>query len=86
MIDREETPEAVSRFRSAADYSLPMAADHDRAVYSRYVQQLIPRTYLIAPDGRLCFAVTGFDAAELNALKRELSAQLASANSGSTQK
>jgi peroxiredoxin len=76
VIGREETNESTSAFQKARGYSFPMAADPDCSVYLRFAKKFIPRTYLIAPDGTICFASVGFSEEDLVALQKELATQL----------
>jgi len=76
VIGREETNEAVAEFQSKHGYSFPMAADPERSVYSLYAKELIPRTYLVSPDGKIRFTSTGFYEEEMARLQRELDKQL----------
>lgn len=76
VIGREETDESITRFRMEHSYSFPMAADPDRSAYSLYAKELIPRTYLIARDGKICFASTGFYDGGAEKLELELAKQL----------
>lgn len=59
VIGREETDAAVREFRTSHQFSFPIAADDDRSTYGRFAKELIPRTYLIAKDGTICFESTG---------------------------
>ena len=77
IIGREETDDSIKDFRSKHGYSLPMAADPDRTVYALYAKQYIPRTYLIARDGKILLTQIGFDEAGLAELTRTLDEQLA---------
>ncbi len=76
VIGREETADSVQQFRSKKGYTFPMAADPERSTYSLYAEELIPRTYLIGADGKICFASTGYDEQDLKSLKREIERQL----------
>lgn len=78
VIGREETNESVTAFQSKHGYSFPMASDPERSVYSLYAKELIPRTYLVSPDGKICFASTGFYEEDTAKLQRELAKQLRS--------
>jgi peroxiredoxin len=78
VIGREETNESVSAFQLEHGYSFPMASDPDRSVYSLYAKELIPRTYLLSPDGIICFASTGFYEEDMTNLQAELAKQLRS--------
>ncbi len=76
VIGREETDESITAFQSKHGYSFPLASDSERSVYSRYAKELIPRTYLVSPDGRICYASSGFNEQDLIELQRELTKQL----------
>jgi thiol-disulfide isomerase/thioredoxin len=74
VIGREETPEAVRAFRQERGFSFPMAADPDRAIYSLFAKELIPRTLVISPKGQVVYSTAGFletDLEELNAMLKE---------------
>jgi peroxiredoxin len=75
-IGRGQTNEVIASFQSKHGYSLPMAADVDGAVYSRYAKRLIPRTYVITSDGRICFSA-GDLSRDLDGLRNALTVQLA---------
>jgi len=76
VIGREETREAVVAFRQEHGFTFPIAADHDRSVYALFAEELIPRNYLIARDGTICFTGTGNVDSELDALADEVRRQL----------
>ena len=78
VIGREETSESVTAFQSKYGYSFPIASDPERSVYSLYAKELIPRTYLVSPDGKICFTSTGFYEEDMAKLERELVKQLRS--------
>ena len=76
VIGREETSESVAAFRSKHAYTFPMASDPEATAYLHYAKKLIPRTYLVSPDGNICFACAGLSEEDLTDLKRELTKQL----------
>jgi peroxiredoxin len=76
VVGREETAEKLIAFKAEHGYTFPIAADADRSVYSRYAKELIPRTYLITPDGTIRFASTGYSQDRLAELQEELAKQL----------
>jgi len=76
VIGREETNESVTAFRSNNSYTFPVASDPSGSVYSLYAKELIPRTYLVTRDGRICFASTGFYEKDMARLQKELAKQL----------
>jgi len=78
VIGREETDEKVKAFKKKHGFSFPMAADPDGAVYSLFAEELIPRTYIISRQGKVCWSLAEFAGEESfteikTALQRELS-------------
>ncbi len=80
VIGREETEETLQEYRKEKGFTFPMAADPKRDVYSLFADKYIPRTYLIAPNGKILFAKTGFKEEEFEALKQMLEQQLSQLN------
>jgi len=77
VVGREETDDSLKAFMATNNYSFPVAADPKRASYALYAEKLIPRTYLIGPDGKILMAHTGFSKEGVEELKAELDRQLA---------
>ena len=77
VVGREETDDSLKAFMAKNNYSFPVAADPKRASYALYAEKLIPRTYLIGPDGKILMAHTGFSKEGVEELKAELDRQLA---------
>lgn len=75
VIGREETMESVSDFQSEHGYTFPMAADTDRAIYSLFADEMIPRTYVVAADGKICLATTGFAGDEVKQVAQAIADQ-----------
>jgi peroxiredoxin len=76
VVGREETDESVREYMREHGYSFPAAADPERAVYSLFAEESIPRTYLIARDGTIGYAAVGFEEADAGKLRNELARQL----------
>jgi peroxiredoxin len=76
-IGREETAEKLAAFKIDHGYTFPIASDPKRSVYSLYAKELIPRIYMIGPDGTICFTSTGFGESRLTELQEQLEKQLA---------
>jgi len=76
-IGREETTEAVRAYRDKNGFSFPIAADPDRAVYSLFAKESIPRTLVVSPDGRIVYSKAGFYEDDLDELKAVLREQFA---------
>jgi peroxiredoxin len=77
VIGREETPESVTDFRAKQGFAFPMAADPDRAIYSHFAKELIPRTFIIGPTGQIVYVQAGFHESDIEELKTILENQLA---------
>ena len=77
VIGREESEDAVRDYRAKNGFSFPIAADPDRAVYSLFAEQLIPRTLVISPDGVVVYSQAGFYEDEIVQLKGVIKEQLA---------
>jgi len=74
-IDREETPAVIAPFVKQMGLSFAIAADPGRQIYGRYATAYIPRTYVIAPDGKIAFQTVGSgpeDFAKLVAITKQL--------------
>ena len=77
IIGREETAESVREYRDKNGFSFPIAADPDRAVYSLFARESIPRTLVVSPDGRIVYSKAGFHEDDLDELKAVLREQFA---------
>jgi peroxiredoxin len=77
VIGREETTETVRQHREKSGFSFPIAADPDRTVYSLFARESIPRTVIVAPDGRIVYSQVGFMEEDLDELHSALQEQLA---------
>lgn len=74
VIGREESKETVQKYRDENNFSFPIAADPNRDVYSLFAKELIPRTFVVSPNGQIVYSTTGFyenEIDELNAVLRE---------------
>jgi peroxiredoxin len=76
VIGREESRESVRDFREKHGYTFPLAADPDRAIYSLFATELIPRTMVVSPTGEIIYFNAGFREEDLNELSRVLREEL----------
>ena len=60
-IAREQTKDVVEGFKQHHPYTFPLAYDPDRAVYKRFADIGIPRTYVVGRDGKIVFQSVGYD-------------------------
>jgi peroxiredoxin len=61
VIGRGEGEDVIRPFVEQYGYSLPFAADPDKAIYSLYASRFIPRNFVIGPDGTILFESQGFE-------------------------
>lgn len=79
VIGAEESHAAVTAFKAKYGCTFAFAADPDGSLFALFATGTFPRTYLVAPDGRICFASCGIEDPTLDKLNIELSKQLATA-------
>lgn len=77
VIGREETDKSVAAFREEHGFTFPMAADAERRVYDQFAKQSIPRTILVAPDGKVVYSKSGFAESDLPQMTSALEEHLA---------
>ena len=72
-VGLDDNPKIVQRFQRENDYSFWITADPTGQIVSRFTQdEGIPQTFLIRPDGTIAMHLTGYDPADLLALRREV--------------
>lgn len=77
VIGREESEDTLRAFQQKHDYTFPLAADPNRDIYGLYAKERVPRTYLIASDGKIASVFTGFEgAAAADRLRAGIEAEL----------
>jgi peroxiredoxin len=75
-IGREESSDALLRFREKRGFTFPICADPDSTIFSLFANESIPRTLIVASDGRIVYSQIGFVEEDLSELKSVLAAQL----------
>lgn len=60
VIGREESDDTVTEYCEKRGFTFPTATDPDRAVYSLFAKEGIPRTIVVAPDGSIVVSQLGF--------------------------
>jgi peroxiredoxin len=75
-IGREHNDAELKEFRKKREFTIPIAADPERKIYSRFATEYIPRNYVIAADGRIAFQSVGYSEPEfknmLQVIEKEL--------------
>jgi len=76
IFGREHSWAEVNKFKAENKYTMPFYPDPDRAVYSKFAKQFIPRNFLIAPDGKVIFSSIGFVKNDFDDLTKIIKDQL----------
>jgi len=80
-IGREHNDAELKEFRKKREFTIPIAADPERKIYSRFATQYIPRNYVIAADGKIAFQSVGYNEGEfkkmLDVIDKELKKEAA---------
>src|SRR6266436_5488890 len=75
-IGREHNDAELKEFRKKREFTIPIAADPGRKIYSRFATQYIPRNYVIAANGKITFQSVGYNQEEfkqmLDVIDKEL--------------
>ncbi len=75
-VGREHTEKEVQAFRKTKPYTFLYASDPNRAVYSRFAKQYIPRCFVIGRDGKVKYESMGFTEEEFARLVSAVKAEL----------
>jgi peroxiredoxin len=68
VIGREHNEDELKNFAKKRKLDLPFYPDQDRAIFSQFAPNTIPRNYLIDPNGKVIYAATGYTEKEFNHL------------------
>lgn len=63
-IGREHSVNEIKTFSQSKDLTMPMAADTNRAIYSMFAPQMIPRNIVIDQQGKIIYSQHGYDSVE----------------------
>jgi peroxiredoxin len=66
VLAREEDESVLRPFLEETGFTFPVAPDPDRAAFSKYASQYIPRNVVVDPGGTIIFQSQGFEQAEFN--------------------
>lgn len=76
IFGREHSWEEVNKFRSDNKFEMPFYPDPQRAVFSKFAGQSIPRSFLISPEGNIIYSSVGFIEKDFEELKKLIKEQL----------
>ena len=76
VIGREHTQEQLNTFKNTHNLLFELIPDPNRAVYSKFASQFIPRNFLIDRDGKIIYSSVGFNEEDFSQLKKKVIEQL----------
>jgi peroxiredoxin len=63
-IGRGHSASELSLFQKGKQFSFPLVADPDRAIYDKFAADYIPRCFMIGKDGHIKYQTVGFNLEE----------------------
>ncbi|MGE0387577.1 MAG: peroxiredoxin family protein [Gammaproteobacteria bacterium] len=75
-IGREHSAAELAEFREKHKLTFTLAPDPKREIYGRFATESVPRTYVIAADGRIAYQSEGYSASEFARLPWVIQAEL----------
>ncbi|MBC8005354.1 MAG: TlpA family protein disulfide reductase [Verrucomicrobia bacterium] len=76
IFGREHNWADLNKFKADNKFEVPMYPDPNRAVYSKFATQTIPRSFLISPEGKIIYSSEGFVEKDFEELKDLIKEQL----------
>ncbi|MGE5395339.1 MAG: TlpA family protein disulfide reductase [Candidatus Saccharibacteria bacterium] len=76
IFGREHKWEEVNKFQADNKYTMPFYPDPNRAIYSKFADQFIPRNFLISPEGKVLYSSIGFVEKDFDGLRQLIKEQL----------
>lgn len=76
IFGREHSRDELNKFKAENKFEVPMYPDPQRAVYSKFATQTIPRSFLISPEGKIIYSSEGFVEKDFEELKKLIREQL----------
>jgi peroxiredoxin len=70
VIGREHSEAELAIYNAKKGFTFPLYPDKDRKIYAAFATQLIPRTYLIDPSGKVIYVAKGFEPKDFERLQR----------------
>jgi peroxiredoxin len=79
-IAREQGIREIKAFQEKYKYTFPMGPDPQKAIYSKFSNAGIPRSYLVNREGQIIYQSTGFNPKDFTELIAILERELKSAS------
>lgn len=72
VIGREHSQNEIEAFKAKKGFILPIYADEDRAIYSLFAKEYIPRNYIIDKSGKVVYASVSYSEPEFKEMLKKL--------------
>lgn len=72
VIGREHNDEELTAYNKGKGFNFPLYPDKNRAIFSKFAKNLIPRSYLIDKSGKVIYETKGFTTEEGNHLMKKI--------------
>ena len=76
VVGREHSQEEVDNFAQKKSLSLPFYPDPERAMFSKFAKQNIPRNFIIDKDGTIIYSAVGYNEKEFEKMIKLLKEKL----------
>ncbi|MET4083546.1 peroxiredoxin [Pedobacter sp. UYP30] len=76
VFGREQGWDVLTPYKQKKGFTFPILPDADRAIFSKFAKQSIPRNILVDEDGRIIYQSIGYSADEFDGLLKLISKNL----------
>lgn len=75
-IGRGHSAAELTKFNNEKGFTLPIAPDPKREIYSRYADKYIPRNFVVGKDGKIKLSTVGYTAEDFQKIIQTIQAEL----------
>lgn len=72
ILGREHKWDEVNKFKTEQGFTMPFYPDPERAAFSLYAKQNIPRNFIIDKEGKIAYSSIGFEPMEFEKIKKKV--------------
>lgn len=76
VVGREHTDAELVKYNEKKGFTFPLYPDKNRAIYSAFAKNLIPRSYLIGKDGKVIYVSKGYSEEDFTLLMEKIAVAL----------
>lgn len=76
VIGREHSDADLEKYNQKKGFTFPLYPDKNRAIFSSFADELIPRSYLIGKDGKVVYLSKGYKDTEFAELMSRIESEL----------